>query len=69
MTGPLAGSAALVTGGGSGIGLACATALARDGSAVTIMGRREDRLRQAAEELEALGGGGAVRWSAGDVVD
>ena len=69
MSGPLEGRAALVTGGGTGIGLACATALARDGSAVTIMGRREDRLRQSAAELEALGGGGSVRWSAGDVAD
>jgi NAD(P)-dependent dehydrogenase (short-subunit alcohol dehydrogenase family) len=65
----LDGRAALVTGGGTGLGFACARALARDGSAVTIMGRREDRLRQAAEDLEALGGGGAVRWSAGDVTD
>src|SRR5919106_779763 len=34
----LAGFSALVTGGGSGIGLACAARLAADGAAVTIIG-------------------------------
>ncbi len=50
---PLAGKAALVTGGGSGIGLGCARHLVRDGAAVTLAGRREDRLAQAVEELRA----------------
>ena len=45
--------AALVTGGGSGIGLACARALLRDGASVTIAGRGEDRLREAVAGLEA----------------
>ena len=45
--------AALVTGGGSGIGLACARALLRDGASVTIAGRGEERLLQAVAELEA----------------
>ena len=43
--------AALITGGGSGIGLACARALMADGCKVTLMGRSEDRVRAAAEEL------------------
>jgi NAD(P)-dependent dehydrogenase (short-subunit alcohol dehydrogenase family) len=45
--------AALVTGGGSGIGLACAKALLRDGASVTIAGRGEDKLQAAVAELEA----------------
>jgi NAD(P)-dependent dehydrogenase (short-subunit alcohol dehydrogenase family) len=45
---PLAGYSALVTGGGGGIGAAAALALARDGAAVTLMGRGEDTLRNAA---------------------
>lgn len=51
VTGALAGKAALVTGGGSGIGLACAKALAADGAAVTIAGRSQERLNQALAEL------------------
>ncbi len=45
---PLSGLSALVTGGGSGIGLACALALAGDGCAVTIAGRSPERLAKAA---------------------
>jgi NAD(P)-dependent dehydrogenase (short-subunit alcohol dehydrogenase family) len=45
--------AALVTGGGSGIGLACAKALLRDGASVTIAGRGEDKLQAAVAELES----------------
>ncbi|RSN69274.1 SDR family oxidoreductase [Actinomadura sp. WAC 06369] len=47
--GTLDGTAALVTGGGSGIGLGCALRLAAAGAAVTICGRTEERLRDAAE--------------------
>ncbi|QFG20124.1 SDR family oxidoreductase [Actinomadura sp. WMMB 499] len=47
--GPLDGTAALVTGGGSGIGLGCAVRLAAAGAAVTICGRTESRLRDAVE--------------------
>ena len=46
--------AALVTGGGSGIGLGCARRLVADGASVTICGRREDRLVAACEELSAI---------------
>lgn len=44
----LSGQHALVTGGGSGIGLAIARALAEAGAEVTITGRRESVLAQAA---------------------
>jgi NAD(P)-dependent dehydrogenase (short-subunit alcohol dehydrogenase family) len=66
----LAGQAALITGGGSGIGLGCARHLVRDGATVTLAGRSEDRLTTAAEELRAEAAGGAeVRWVACDVAD
>ncbi len=58
--GPLAGQAAFITGGGSGIGLACAGALVRDGASVTIIGRNAERLQGAVAELEAAALPGAV---------
>jgi len=45
------GKVALVTGGGSGIGLATATALVRAGARVALMGRTADRLEAAARTL------------------
>jgi NAD(P)-dependent dehydrogenase (short-subunit alcohol dehydrogenase family) len=45
------GKAGLVTGGGTGIGLACARAIVEGGGRVTICGRREDVLERAAREL------------------
>src|SRR5262245_16482757 len=66
----LQGKAALVTGGGSGIGLACARALLRDGAAVTIVGRTAERLEQAAKGLEAEAPSGArVQWTVCDVTN
>ncbi len=51
---------ALVTGGSEGIGRAVAEALSREGSNVTITGRREDAVRATAEEL-------GMDWVAADV--
>ncbi len=51
---PLASQAALITGGGSGIGLGTAKALVRDGASVTICGRSQDKLDGARAELEAV---------------
>jgi NAD(P)-dependent dehydrogenase (short-subunit alcohol dehydrogenase family) len=50
---PLHGRHALVTGGGSGIGAACAAALTYAGATVTVLGRREARLRAMVEAGEA----------------
>lgn len=47
--------AALITGGSSGIGFAIAKALGEAGYAVTISGRREEKLRAAAEDLRSAG--------------
>ena len=57
--GGLTGFSALVTGGGSGIGLACARRLAADGAAVTIAGRSEERLRSAVATIEEVAAGDA----------
>lgn len=50
----LQGNTVLVTGGGSGIGLAIAVALLRQGNAVIITGRDEARLSAAAAEHPGL---------------
>ena len=60
--GPLDGMHALVTGGGTGIGLGCARRLAGDGATVTICGRRRDVLDAAVAAL-----GGASRAVTADV--
>src|SRR5699024_2171153 len=66
----LAGTAALITGGGSGIGLAAARQLLRDGASVTLMGRSQARLDGAVAELLAEAPDGTeVRAVAGDVAD
>ena len=69
-TAPLAGQAALITGGGSGIGLASASALLVDGASVTLMGRNGDKLEAAASALrEVAPPGASVATFAGDVTD
>jgi len=50
------GKVALVTGGGSGIGKASALALAREGFAVVVAGRRPERLNEVVSEIEGLQG-------------
>ncbi|ABI66980.1 short-chain dehydrogenase/reductase SDR [Maricaulis maris MCS10] len=49
----LAGRRAVITGGGTGIGLACARRLAAEGVETVLMGRDLDRLREAAGDIEA----------------
>ncbi|MCU0425777.1 MAG: SDR family oxidoreductase [Candidatus Kapabacteria bacterium] len=49
----LKGKSILVTGGGSGLGLSMAKHFAAHGANVAICGRTEDKLREAAKEIEA----------------
>jgi len=57
----------MVTGASSGIGRALSLELARQGAAVLMVARREDRLRQACEEIRQAGG--RAELVAGDVTD
>ncbi|HSC29818.1 MAG TPA: SDR family NAD(P)-dependent oxidoreductase [Vicinamibacterales bacterium] len=52
----LTGRVAAITGASSGIGLACADGLAREGVAVVLGARRADRLQAAVERIRASGG-------------
>lgn len=56
------GKIALVTGGGTGIGLACARHVAAGGGTVVLAGRREDVVRDAAAQL-----GDGADWVTCDV--
>ncbi|WP_260582878.1 SDR family oxidoreductase [Sphingopyxis sp. PET50] len=53
--GIFAGQVVLVTGGGSGMGLAMARAFAQGGADVAVMGRSLDRAREGAAQIAALG--------------
>lgn len=67
---PLSGTSGFITGGGSGIGLGAAAALVADGMSVTIMGRNEERLAGAADQLRADAPDGVtVDTYAGDVTN
>ena len=50
------GKSVIVTGGGTGIGAACARRLAADGASVTICGRTESKLVDVADKIRAEGG-------------
>jgi NAD(P)-dependent dehydrogenase (short-subunit alcohol dehydrogenase family) len=52
----LSGKTAFITGGGTGIGRACALAFASEGAQVAIAGRRKEPLDGVAKEIQAAGG-------------
>jgi gluconate 5-dehydrogenase len=58
----LRGETALITGGGTGIGLGIARCMARAGAKVVLVGRREAELKSAAGSI-----GAAARFFCGDV--
>lgn len=58
----LDGECALITGGGSGIGLGIAACMVRAGARVVLTGRREEALRTTASNL-----GDAASWIVGDI--
>jgi 7-alpha-hydroxysteroid dehydrogenase len=68
--GLLAGYGVIVTGGGTGIGRACAARLVADGAAVTICGRTEEKLAAAVRQIgQATTGAGSIRYVVADVTD
>jgi len=52
----VSGKVAIITGGGTGIGRACALMLAREGAKVALAARRRDKLETVAREIVAAGG-------------
>jgi NAD(P)-dependent dehydrogenase (short-subunit alcohol dehydrogenase family) len=65
----LEGRTALITGGGSGMGKFSAGLLAEDGARVVIVGRREDVLMKARDDLRAQVPGAAIEAFVGDASD
>jgi NAD(P)-dependent dehydrogenase (short-subunit alcohol dehydrogenase family) len=66
----LQGLSVLVTGGGTGIGKACAARLVADGATVTISGRTQASLEAAAEDIAgAAAQAGSIRIVCGDVTN
>lgn len=63
----LKGQTILITGGGSGLGRSMALRFAELGASLFLAARREEPLRQTAEDIRARGGRAA--WATGDVRD
>lgn len=63
----LSGQAILITGGGTGLGRSMAIRFAELGARVFLVARREEPLRQTAEEIRARGG--TATWTTTDVRD
>lgn len=60
---------AVVSGGGTGIGRAVAAALAAEGAEVVIIGRRDEPLRRATDEINAAVGAARVRPARADLCE
>jgi NAD(P)-dependent dehydrogenase (short-subunit alcohol dehydrogenase family) len=56
MTARFTGKTAVVTGGGSGIGLATATRLASEGASLLVLDARADAAQEAADQIHSAGG-------------
>ncbi|SRR5579883_5264 len=69
MSDRVAGKKALVYGGGTGIGLACAEALVREGAAVFLSSRRKSVVHEAARRLADHGLAGYAAGDATSVAD
>ena len=65
--GRLDGKVCIVTGASAGIGRATAELFCREGAKVVAVARREERLKELAEECKDLPG--EMDWYAGDVAD
>ena len=65
----LAGKTILITGGGSGLGLAMAKGFTRSGANVAICGRTEEKLQKAVNEIKEEKEGAEVRYYVNDVRD
>lgn len=69
MSSDLHGISVIVTGGGTGIGAACARRLAADGATVTIAGRTESTLAAVAATIAADAGAERIQTVVADVTD
>jgi len=67
--GELEGQVALITGGSAGIGLATALRFAEEGASVAILARGEERLREAAAQIDEACGSGRALPIVCDVTD
>jgi 2-hydroxycyclohexanecarboxyl-CoA dehydrogenase len=63
----MAGKAAIITGGGGGIGAAIGELFCREGAAVLLFDRKTDILKETAAKLKALHAGARIETCAADV--
>ncbi len=65
----LSGKTILITGGGSGLGLAMAKGFAESGANIAICGRTEEKLQKATKEIKEVGESTEARYYICDVRD